>query len=444
MATSDHHEEIFNAHSFKQDQAIHSDAKITLLLTGLQFGKTTAGALWLKRYMHAFFDPAAAFLITAPNYKIMQQSTLPAFLKSMDGLGEYNKTDAMFRMYHGGTCYMRTSTDPNSVVGLTNVRAIWGDEAGMYSLFFWENLQGRASFRDCPILLTTTPYASNWLYKDVVKKTKDKKRDDVLLVEASSNENPYFPPNEMERRRKTMDPRRFAAMYLGQFEKMHGLVYDCFDEEVHVMDSFALPTGTKYYAGVDWGYTEPFVMTVRAITPDGYHFQVSEFYKTGMTITDMVIAAKQKKQIYGIQTFYADPSQPGYIEEFNRNGLTCVPADNDIRRGIDLHYDLIKTGKFHIFKDSSPYTLDEISAYRYPEPAEIMPDKDSKEQKPVGQDDHCMDSFRYCTISTYRSTLKTSPIIHDETRTKVFERNHEKRIQELRKKKTFKNSENFS
>lgn len=437
--------EVFKPHSNKQDQAIFSDHKITLALTGIQFGKTTIGAMWMKRKMCEHTEKDDAFIITAPNYKIMQQSTIPAFLRHMDGLGEYHKADAEFHTYDGGICYMRTATEPDSVVGITNVRAVWGDEAGKFGLYFWENMQARASFRNCPILLTTTPYTSNWLYKDLVLKTKKRIRDDVLLIEASSNENPFFPQVEFDRRQRTMDPRRFAALYLGQFEKMHGLVYDCFDEDLHQCEPFQLPIGTRYFAGVDWGFTDAFVLLVHAVTPTGFHFQVSEFYKTGLTITDMVIIAKQKKQTYGIQTFFADPSQPGHIEEFNRAGLSCAGADNDIRRGIDLQYDLLKTGRFKIFKDTSPYTIDEISTYHYPEPDELSPDDDSKEQKPVGQDDHTMDAMRYLTISTYRVGEKKKPHVPESKEKDINKMNQEKRIDYLKKKMNRnKNSEKWS
>lgn len=49
-----------------------------------------------------------------------------------------NKINA-FRMHGGGTCWFRTETDPDSIVGIPRVRHIWGDEAGKYRLYFWEN-----------------------------------------------------------------------------------------------------------------------------------------------------------------------------------------------------------------------------------------------------------------------------------------------------------------
>ena len=147
-----------------------SDKLITLCGTGIQWGKTMTGAVRLKVAMHKFTDPTDAFILMAPNYKIMQQSCLPAFLRIMDGLGTYNKVEAAFHMNGGGICYMRTATDPDAIVGITNVRHIWADEAGLYSLYAWENMQARASFKEAQITLTTSPYSLNWVYKELIKK----------------------------------------------------------------------------------------------------------------------------------------------------------------------------------------------------------------------------------------------------------------------------------
>jgi protein-L-isoaspartate(D-aspartate) O-methyltransferase len=54
-------------------------------------------------------------------------------------------------------------------IGLTNVRAVLCDEAGLYSRYFWDNIQARASFRSAPIRIVTSPYSLNWLYQDFIK-----------------------------------------------------------------------------------------------------------------------------------------------------------------------------------------------------------------------------------------------------------------------------------
>lgn len=403
----------FTPWGYKQQRVIFSEKPITLAGFGIQAGKTTAGSIRTKIYMCRYIDPTDAFLVIAPTYKILQQSTLPSFLQVMDGLGEYHKGDSVFKMYKGGTCYIRSLSDPNSIVGITNVRHVWGDEAGLFSLYGFENIQARAAFKNAPILLTTSPYALNWIYKDIIRpKLKDPSaRPDVELIQARSDENPYFPKDVYESRKKTMDPRRFNSIFGGQWEKMEGLVYDCFDEGKHVVKPFPLPQGTKFYAGVDWGFTNPFALVVRAITPEGNHIDVSEVYETGLTISDMVARAKQKKAIWGIECFYCDPSAPAYIEEFNRQGLRAMPANNDIRKGIDLQYELIKDLRWFCFSDCK-YLIDEMESYHYPDLKELKGDTNVKEQLPVKQNDHLMDASRYISIALYRPKAKRKEILN--------------------------------
>lgn len=402
-------------HSQKQTDAFFSDHDITIVGTGIQWGKTTVGALWLKRIIHSNPNPENNFLVVSPTYKILNQSTLPPFLKFMNGLGEYNKSEAVFRFTNGPTVYFRTNHDPDSVVGITNVRGIWGDEAGKFTLYFWENIEGRAAFCNAPIMFTTSPYSLNWLHTDLIKPHLEGKRPDVKYVKAASVESPYFPKAVYYKRKETMDPRRFLMMYGGEFGHMVGLVYDCFDQDIQLIDPHDLPAGTRFFGGIDWGYTEPCSIGVRAITPEGLHYRVSETYKTGMTITKIIEACQQKMKIFNIKCFYCGPDQPGYIEELNRNKIPAIAADNDVRRGVDLHYELIQSNKYFMFKSAARYALDEYLTYHYPEPKDLKPDQAAKEQKPVGQNDHAMDQERYITIMTYRRNQLLIPKTPDES-----------------------------
>lgn len=428
----------FAPHSPKQNEAIWSDKPIIVCATGIQWGKTTVGSIKAMMAICKHSTPEDNFLVLAPTYKVMQQSTLPAFLKLMEGFGVFSKGDAIFQVHGGGTVYFRTATDPDSIVGVTNVRFVWGDEAGLFSLYFWENIQARAAFRRAQIVLTTSPYTLNWIYKELIRpKIKDPEaRPDVHLIRARSDENPYFPRDYYEEKRLTMDPRRFEMMFGGEWDRFQGLVYDCFREDEHVIQSINLPPGTEFYAGVDWGTTHPFVISIRAVTPDGYHYLVGEHYETGLTVTDMVRIAQQKKKIFDIKAFYCDPSEPGYLLEFQRAGLTAVPADNDIGVGIDVQYSLFKQDRCFIFKGACEHTLDELETYRYPDDDDTKgPNVDIRERKPVKQDDHCMDAMRYCAMHTARHSKREPVIIPEGPRDVTKIQNHQKRIQALKRPK---------
>lgn len=409
---------VIKPHSLKQERAIFCEKRILLLGTGTQWGKTHVGAIRMKHKLHSYTEKEDAFLITAPTYKILSQSTLPAFLRVMEGWGRYNKQEAVFEMHRGGKVYCRTEKDPDSIVGVTNVRHIWGDEAGKYRLYFWQNMQARADFKGCGIDLTTSPYALNWIYKDLLKPWKaGTRRDDLEVIQAASWENPYHSlhkPEALAAKRATMDLRRFNMIYGGEWGRMEGLVYDCWDDAENFVTAFQLPVGTRYIAGVDWGYNDPFVIKVRAITPDGRHYGVSEFYKSNQTPSDMIQVAQQKKQIFGISKFWCDPSQPGMIAEFNRNGLPAEGAENDIMLGVGVHYDLIKTRKYKEFTGMCPYSADEREQYHYREPKDLQPDQDAKEHGPVDQNNHTMDADRYISVMEARKGEKKSPHVPQE------------------------------
>lgn len=427
----------FTPHSEKQERAIFSTAPIVVCGTGIQWGKTRVGAIKTKIAMHTYTDPGDNFIITAPTYKIMQQSTLPAFLSLMEGYGEYSKADAVFKVHGGGTGYFRTATDPDSIVGVTDVRFIWGDEAGKYSLYFWENIQARAGFREAQVVLTTSPYTLNWIFKEIIRpKIKDPDaRPDCDLIQAASWENPFFPKSTIDRARQTMDARRFNMIFGGQWNKVEGLVYDCFDETENICDQPDWPGGTRFFAGIDWGYTDPFVMLVMAILPSGKRYIVSEVYKTGLTISDIIRLCKEKKQVWRIERFYCDPSQPGYIEELNShaNQLGANPAYNDIRPGVDYVYELLKTRTLKFVTGACPHVVDEIETYHYPEPDDLKPDQDSREQNPVGQNDHAMDALRYlCVMTKTRIGEKLTPKVAGEAK----KEDQFKRIERLKRQRT--------
>lgn len=408
----------FKPHSKKQERVLFSKKSIVILACGIQYGKTRVGAWRTKMAMHTFTDPEDTFIIAAPTYKILQQATLPAFLTIMDGLGTYNKADAVFEMNGGGKCFMRTSTDCNSVVGITRCRSIWGDEAGLFPLYFHENLQARAAFKEAPICYTSSPYSLNWLYTDYIRPwQKGIPQPDVDIIQARSDENPYFPKAEFNRRRHTMDPRRFNTLFGGEFHKLEGLVYDCFEEDACVVGDIHSDAKPYYIAGVDWGFTNPAVILVFAVCPKWGCFLVSEWYKSGKTIAEIVEACKIVKNTYGVERFLCDPSSPGNIVELNKAGLSAVGANNDIRGGVDAMYEMITTGKFKVLAGRAKHFMDEVAIYHYPTIDDVKPDQDKKDRLPVKQHDHAMDAARYVCmwLKMTKMGIKKDPVAPGQT-----------------------------
>ncbi len=382
---------LIQLHSF-QEKAFLSQKKVIINAAGIQSGKTTTGGVWIN-HRSTQIQPTDNLIIAAPTYKILTQATLPRFLGYAKAMGTYHKVDSVFKYYHGPTVYIRSLTDPNAMEGITDVEGIWLDEGGLISRYAWENVEGRAAFRQCQVQITTTPYSLNWMFA-LWKDWKAGKRPDVDFFNYRSIDNPYFPVAEYKRQKSILDPIRFAMKYDGQFGQMEGLVFP----ECKFIKALPLPAGTRYFAGVDWGYTDPFALVVRALTPDGVHYRVAEFAKSRMDIDEIIQVCKSRQSLYRIECFICDPSQPGSIQKFNRSGLKAIKAVNDIQDGVDEHRSLMRQQRFFIFEDENPYGQDEYSQYHYPEPKDLKIDEDSKEMVPVDKDNHTIDADRYVSM----------------------------------------------
>jgi hypothetical protein len=342
----------YTLHKF-QEIAFLSPRQIIINAAGIQSGKTTTGSLWLGQKAMMQSQTDLCYLIIAPTYKILSQATLPKFLSIWGKYGRHIKFDQVFECFHGPKIYIRSMTDPESIEGITDVDGIWLDEGGMIS-----------------------------------------KRDDVEFLNYRSIDNPYFPRAEYERQKKLLDPVRFKMKYDGVFGKMEGLVYP----EVRVVPTFTLPEGTRYFAGVDWGYTDPFVITVRALTPSGTHYRVAEFYQDHMITRKQSEIALRMMRMYNIEMFVCDPSRPDSIDEFMMQGIPCTSGHNDIRAGIDAHLSLMNEDRFMVFGDLNPYGVDEYNMYHYPQAKDLKVDDHQKELLPVDKDNHGCDADRYVTL----------------------------------------------
>lgn len=386
----------------KQEKAIYSPKRVIIMCAGIQGGKTTSGSVWMRRRVSMKTDSDTNFLITAPTVKIFNQSTEPAFLKMFSGLGKYNKSEHVFEMNRKRRIFLRSLHEPDAIEGMTNVEGIWADELGKCNLKAWTNIEGRSAFRMCPIFGTTTPYALNWLWKDVYKPWAAGKRDDVEFVQFPSIDNPHFPKKEYERQKALLDPRVFAMKYMGQFERMAGLVYPDLDDAKNFEQPFA-PNPRDYFicAGVDFGFTNPFAVAVRALhRKQPRDYQVGEIYKTGLLLDDITALLRKMQTQLGVEIFYADSEDPRTIADLSARGINIIgtkKGPGSLANGIAAHGELIRTREYKIFTGKCSHTEDEYATYHYPED---KGDEKNLDENPVKANDHLMNANMYVTVMT--------------------------------------------
>jgi len=398
-----------------QEQCLLSDKLLTVALAGIQSGKTTIGSIWMRMQVSRpeHQDPRDTFIITAPTYRIMQSSTLPAFLQYNHELGKLNKSEMTFSFYHGPIAYLRAVDNEWSCEGITRCRAIWADEGGLYGNQAWINLTGRASPMQAPLFCSTTPYhAYGWLY-DLYEGYLSKDRDDVTFIQWTSRDNPHFPVAEYERQRRILDSRMFRLRYMGQFTKLAGLVYPDFDR-LNLIDPFKIDVD-KYtiLGGVDWGSANPMAITIRAIsneTDDDY--QIGEYKCAGLTADQQVDMVRSYHKKYRVSNWVGDSADPGMIALAQSRGVPIVGVEkgqNSVQYGIGLHSEQIRSKRYKVFRGLCSETEKEYGTYAYPPPKEGKPQQDN----PIKINDHLCDANRYITM-TYKhlldKTLEDEPI----------------------------------
>jgi len=246
----------------------------------------------------------------------------------------------------------------------------------------------------------------NWLYRDFYKPCIEGVDgfEDFEVVTWASVDNPFFPKEEYERVKKTLDPKTFDRRYRGAFVKMEGLVYDLPSEAI--IEPKELET-VYTIAGVDFGYSVESAIIVIAEDKNGVFYVVDEYYRAEKTTNELIEVAKNLKEKWNINKFYCDSAEPDRINEFIKQGLYTDKSNKDIKNGISKVNQLLREGRLKIFK-TCRNTLDEIETYHYP--SEDDTESDRRLDLPVKKHDHAMDAMRY-GLHTYQPGGITEPYV---------------------------------
>ena len=372
-------------------------------VAGEQGGKSFVGSLWLHHLIDLWAGRGANFVVGAPTYKVLEQSTRPTFMKlGTKYLGSYNGQDDLFKLHKGGAVYFRSGTDPDSVIGIPDCAGGWLDEGGKCSLGFFQNIQGRVARLKGPVMVTSTPYANNWLAK-LCKEAEDGTRRDILYRRWRSVDNPSYPKEEYDRLRQILPAHVFKMRLEGMHDKAVGLIFPDWDDN-NLADSAAVSLRNAIYiGGIDWGHNHPFAISVRAVTPDGKCYGVSFFKGSGLTVGQQIDLIEAKHRQFSVREWRCGHDRPEMITEL---GVRHVPAvkyfegmENyrEVAPGNQKLAELIKTKRYRVIRGTQYLAdlEDEYATYHY----ELNADGEQRD-KPEALNDDLISAERYCTIGT--------------------------------------------
>ena len=281
----------------------------------------------------------------------------------------------------------------------------------------WEKLTGRATGR-----AGNTPYAQvmgdcnpgaprHWI----------KQRDRIKLFNSMHEDNPtLFNPDTGEitaqgiRTMASLDALtgvRYKRGRLGLWAGQEGMVYEDWNDDVHLIDRFEIPSSWRRYRSIDFGYRNPFVCQWWAEDEDGRLYLYREIYMSGRTVrvhAQKILELSSGERIIATVTDH-DAEDRATLSE---NGIRTTAAIKDVQRGIEKVQERLKVQgdgrpRLFILRDSlvevdpsreevhaTMSTRDEIDGYVFPESKEGK----SEDENPVKVDDHGMDAMRYMAM----------------------------------------------
>jgi phage terminase large subunit len=357
------------------------------------------------------------FFIVLPTYK---QAKLTAWdmlkdLSIQTGQNpKINETELLVRFDNGSTIRLVGSDTGDSLRGTTMDGVCMDEWALQDPEVFTKIIVPALSDRNGWIVKSTTPSGQNHAYEDWEKSNK-KHFYPVSFTNVFSNE-------MINKLKAEMSEDEFNQEYLCQFLAYAGLVYNNFNESVHVVEPFDVPKEWTRLVGIDYGQTNPTAIPLIAIDYDGNcYIYDDEIYTSNQSVEDTSKILLNK--LIGCKYYaYIDPStmakdhtrklpdgsfnRYSVFQEFQNNNVAGLMLGiNQVLAGINKVKQLFAQNKLFIFSNCTN-VLDEIRHYRWKQ----SKNKDvNAPETPVKVKDHAMDAIKYSLTSYFEATPRVEP-----------------------------------
>jgi phage terminase large subunit len=217
----------------------------------------------------------------------------------------------------------------------------------------------------------------HWIYDNILT------RDDCYFIKSTYLDNPFLPHEQVKEieNLKNVD-ENFWRIY-GEGERGHseGVIYThwkVYQGEISGNVAF----------GLDFGYNNPTAL-VKVTEHDRGLYAEEKIYQSHLTNSDLIPMIKQYVKPY--EPVYCDSAEPNRIEELKRAGIKAIPANKDVKMGIDF----VKSRPLFI-NSQSVNLLKEIKSYKYMSQGKR---NINEPEIPLKLNDHATDSLRYASIS---------------------------------------------
>lgn len=387
---------------------------------GYGSGKTTADVLEAFRFS-AYVHPGEAGIMAAPTYPLLMSVLFEEWRRWVPQGWWELKRDPLkgpfLRCANGSTIWLRSASNPWSNEGLNAAWLVFDEVTRVRDRAAYDVLVARVRRgipgRLLPVVLSGPPFGPrHWTAVEFGRGPDAGHTGDQLawqdarhaVIRARTRDNPHLPPGYEEGlRARPGATDAWARRFLdAEFVGAEGMIYERFSRDTHVVTDAQTPQHfRRIVVGVDWGFVHFGVMVVVGQTGLGDMYVLHEEAHKGVLVDDtgwLRIADELRKR-FRVESFTADPSEPGNITALRRRlgGNPVVRnADNDMGEGIRRVGAALGrpagTGRLLVHQRCTQ-TIAEFEGYsRQQVRGEIT-------ERPQEHDDDCMDALRYAVMA---------------------------------------------
>jgi PBSX family phage terminase large subunit len=277
------------------------------------------------------------------------------------------------------------------IQGIT-LAGMFFDEVALMPKSFVDQATARCSVEGAKLWFNCNPAGPYHWFKLEWLDNLDKKN--ALHLHFTMNDNLSLSDKVKQRYYRMYTGVFFKRFILGLWVLAEGIIYDMFNEEVHKVKTVDRPY-TEFYLSCDYGTQNPTTFSLWGLL-EGKWYKVKEYYYDGRSTGKQKTDEEYYEDLLEfvgdipIKAIVIDPSAASFIATIKKyNKFRVKKAVNDVIKGIRnmasaLNQILI------FYNDCCVNSFREFSSYVWDEKA-----ADRGEDKPMKQNDHCMDADRY-------------------------------------------------
>lgn len=299
------------------------------------------------------------------------------------------------------------------------------DEVTLMPQSFVNQAVARCSEEDAKLWFNCNPDGPfHWFKVQWIDKLKEKNAFELHFL---LTDNPSLSHKVIEKYKRMFSGIFYERFILGLWVLADGIIYSMFNRDMVIKEVPKNVRILKKWIGIDYGQANATIFLLCGLGSDNKLYVLDEYFHEGRTeqiqkspsgYSKEYFKWKIKNGVDGVpvnrECTFVDPSAKGFITQLHEDGEKQIrQADNTVLKGIELVSSIIDNDMFRILKHCKQ-TINELSVYRWDPKAQ-----EKGEDKPIKQNDHCMDGLRYIVMGTrmiWQRIISSKPTVVDITK----------------------------